>query len=52
LAWEWVRREEAKQAKGSEEKPAEMVTLKPNIHGVGVDLKEVGRRLRRRLKKP
>jgi hypothetical protein len=52
LAWEWVRREEAKQAKGPEEKPAEMVTLKPNIHGVGVDLKEVGRRIRRRFKKP
>ena len=52
LAWEWVRREEAKQAKGSVEKPAQMVTLKPNIHGVGVDLKEVGRWIRRRFKKP
>jgi hypothetical protein len=45
---------EAEQAEAgaAEEKPTEMVTLKPNIHGVGVDLKEVGRRIRRRFKKP
>jgi hypothetical protein len=54
LAWEFVRMKEAEQAKAhtAEEKPAEMVTLKPSIHGVSVDLKEVGRRIRRRLKKP
>lgn len=31
-------------------KPPDMLTLKPTIYGVGVDLKEAGRRLRRRLK--
>jgi hypothetical protein len=34
-----------------EQKPVEMVTIKPNIHGVGVDLKEVGRRIQQRFKK-
>ena len=54
LAWEFVRMKEAEQAESgaAEEKPTAMVTLKPNIHGVGVDLKEVGRRIRRRFKKP
>jgi hypothetical protein len=54
LAWEFVRMKEAERTKAgvAEEKPSEMVTLKPNIHGVGVDLKEVGRRIRRRFKKP
>jgi hypothetical protein len=28
-----------------------MVTFKPSIHGIGIDLKEVGRRIRRRFKK-
>jgi hypothetical protein len=53
LAWEFVRMKEAEQAKATreEEKPAEMVVLKPNIHGVGVDLKEMGRRIRQGLKK-
>jgi hypothetical protein len=41
LAREWVRLKEAEQA----QKPAEMVTLEPNFHGVAVDLKEAGRRL-------
>jgi hypothetical protein len=53
LAWEFVRMKEAEQAKAraAEEKPAEIVTLKPSIHGVSVDLKEMGRRIRRRFKK-
>jgi len=44
---------EAEQAKAraAEEKPAKIVTLKPSIHGVSVDLKEMGRRIRRRFKK-
>jgi hypothetical protein len=53
LAWEFVRKKEAEQAEITRdaEKPAEMVVLKPNIHGVGVDLKEMGRRIRRRFKR-
>lgn len=53
LAWEFVHNKEAEQAKANadEGKPTEMVTLKPSIHGVGIDLKEVGRRIRRRFKK-
>jgi len=43
--------EEHEQGNGRVATPAEMVTLKPNFHGVGVDLKEVGRRIRRRFKK-
>jgi hypothetical protein len=43
---------DAKQAQALDEKPAELVTLKPNFHGVGIYLKEVGRRIRRRFKKP
>jgi hypothetical protein len=31
---------ESKQVRALEEKPAELVTLKPNFHGVSVDLKE------------
>jgi hypothetical protein len=49
LAWEFVRMKEAEQAAVA--KPAEAVTLKPSIYGVGVDLKEVGRRIRGHLKK-
>jgi len=53
LAWEWVRMKEAERAKAQavEEKPAEMVTLNPNFHGIGIDLKEAARRLRRCFKK-
>jgi hypothetical protein len=51
LAREWVRIKEAEQAAAAQEKPAEMVTFKPNIHGIGIDLKEVARRIRRRFKK-
>jgi hypothetical protein len=43
---------EAEHAEALEEKPAELMTLKPNFHGIGIDLKEVGRRIRRRFKKP
>jgi hypothetical protein len=42
LAWEWVRDKEAEQR----EQP-EVFQLKPNYHGVGIDLKELGRRVRR-----
>jgi hypothetical protein len=34
-----------------EEKRTELLTLKPTIWGMGIDLKELGRRLRRRLMK-
>jgi len=43
LAWEWVGTKEA-EAK-------EVITLKPTLWGNSVDLKELGRRLRRRLKR-
>jgi hypothetical protein len=42
LAWEWVRMKEAEQR--------EVVTLKPTLWGVGIDLKEMGRRVVRRFK--
>ncbi len=43
LAWEWVRLKEAEAAK-SAAGSAELLLLKSNVHGVGVDLKEVWRR--------
>ena len=36
---------------GAEKKPADVLTLKPTLYGVGVDLKEAGRRIRQRFKK-
>jgi len=42
LAWEWVREKEAEQIK-----QPEVLQLKPNVYGVGVDLNELGRRVRR-----
>jgi len=42
LAWEWVRDKEAELRP----KP-ELFQLKPNYHGIGIDLKELGRRVRR-----
>jgi hypothetical protein len=42
LAWEWVRMKEAEQR--------ELVTLKPSLWGVSIDLKEIGRRLARRFR--
>jgi hypothetical protein len=42
LAWEWVRKKEAEQA--------ELVTLKPTLWGVGIDLKAFGRWLARRFR--
>jgi hypothetical protein len=48
LAWEWVQLKEAEQAAAvSQPKPAEILTLKPNFHGIGIDLNELGRRARR-----
>jgi hypothetical protein len=42
LAWEWVRDKE-----GAQREQPEVLQLKPNYHGVGIDLKELGRRVRR-----
>jgi hypothetical protein len=48
LAWEWVWAKEAEQAKISaavHAKPAaELLALKPTLWGLGIDLKEAGRR--------
>jgi hypothetical protein len=56
LAWEWVRMKEAGPPKISDgpvqavtsqaQKPPEVLSLKPTIYGVGIDLKEAWRRLR------
>src|ERR1700686_784789 len=52
LAWGGGGIKEAEHAAaGAQEKPARMVTFKPSIHGIGIDLKEAGRRIRRRFKK-
>jgi hypothetical protein len=48
LARKWVRLKEAEQAAAAE-KPAEILMLKPNFHGVGMDLKEAGWRFFRWL---
>jgi len=56
LAWEWVRSKEVSSSTGASSRfevpvvpptPAEreLVTLKPTLWGVGIDLKEVGRRV-------
>jgi hypothetical protein len=50
LAWEWVRMKEAERAK-AREKQDEVVTLKPGIWGMSANLKEAGRRIRRRFTK-
>jgi hypothetical protein len=52
----WQRVMTAQSAKQTmettpEEKPADLVTLNPNFHGIGINLKEAGRRLRRWRKK-
>jgi hypothetical protein len=52
LAWEWLRAKEAEQAKISDApahaKPSpELLTLRPTLWGIGVDLKEAGRRVGR-----
>ena len=38
---------QATKTKPVDEKPTELATLKPNFHGIGIDLKEAGRRIRR-----
>lgn len=43
LAAEWVRLKEPEAAR-KPAKAAELLLLKPNLHGIGVDLKEVWRR--------
>jgi hypothetical protein len=47
LAAEWVRKKEAEQR----EQQPELVTLKPTLWGVGIDLKAIGRRVIRRFKR-
>jgi hypothetical protein len=44
LAWEWVRSKESAAVQLPAAKPAEMLTLRPGIWGVNIDLKEAGRR--------
>jgi hypothetical protein len=44
LAWEWVRSKESAAVQPPAAKPAEMLTLRPGIWGVNIDLKEAGRR--------
>ena len=41
LAWEWVKKKEAEKE--------EMFLLKPAYYGVGIDLKAVARKLRRKI---
>ncbi len=58
LAWEWVRMKEATASQRPEgksvapsvptEQRPELFTLKPTIYGVGIDLKELWRRIRGR----
>ena len=43
---------DAAKFKEAAREPNEILTLKPTIYGIGVDLKEVGRRIRQRFKKP
>jgi hypothetical protein len=42
LAWEWVRKKEAEAR--------EVVTLKPGLWGVSIDIKEIWRRIIRRFR--
>jgi len=56
LAREWVRTKEGEQTErarhqATEEKQASLVTLKPTIYGVGIDLHELGRRFQRRFRR-
>jgi hypothetical protein len=44
LAWEWVRSKESAAVQPPAAKPAEMLTLRPGIWGVNIELKEAGRR--------
>jgi hypothetical protein len=50
LAWEWVRSKETpgtQESGASSPKAGEVLTLKPGLWGVSIDLKEVGRRVGR-----
>jgi hypothetical protein len=42
---------EPRQTGRLDEKPTELLTLNPNFHGFGINLKEAARRIRRRFKK-
>ncbi len=42
-----AQKEDARDSTPTAEKPAELLTLNPNFHGLGVNLKEAARRLRR-----
>jgi len=44
LAWEWVNLREAEQ-RAKQAKPDEVMMLKPNFHGVGIDLQAAWRRI-------
>lgn len=46
LAWTWVRMKEAE----ADAQQREALTLKPTIYGVGVDLKELWRRIAHRFR--
>jgi hypothetical protein len=48
LAWEWVRMKEAEQQQtpAPAQQKAELLTLKPTLWGMGIDLKELWRRIR------
>lgn len=42
LAWEWVRMKERE----ADRKAEEIVTLKPSVYGVGIDLRGLWRKIR------
>src|SRR5271166_50761 len=45
-----AEKKEPLRAEVVDEKPADLLTLNPNFHGVGINLKEAARRIRRRFK--
>jgi hypothetical protein len=47
LAWEWVRSRESNTQKPAQQQSSELLSLKPGLWGVNIDLKELGRRARR-----
>jgi hypothetical protein len=56
LAQEWARTKEGEQAarardQAAEEKQTSLVTLKPTMYGVGIDLHELGRRFQQRFRR-
>ena len=47
-AWEWVRLKEAEAAKATAE-AKEILSLKPNLWGISIDIKRLWRMLKRNL---